>query len=49
MFQIIYDLTEQETEAGDDVQKEEVPCVTARLEVSLWKCSMSVEDNWKNL
>lgn len=45
MFQIIYDLTEQETEAGDGIPKEEVPCVTAHLEVSLWKCSIIVGDN----
>ncbi|XP_073348410.1 tudor domain-containing 6 [Pagrus major] len=31
--QIIYDLTEQETEAGDGVPKEEVPFVTTHLEI----------------
>lgn len=49
MFQIIYDLTEQETEAGDGVPGEEVPCVTAHVEVFSLKCSISVEHIWKNL
>ncbi|XP_036942068.1 tudor domain-containing 6 isoform X2 [Acanthopagrus latus] len=33
MYKIIYDLTEQETEAGDGVPGEEVPCVTAHVEI----------------